>query len=194
MCISEKQLLALSLVLCNDIKADYPQPFLVAAVPEPLHPWELGQKMTNSHFQGFLWGWWLPVLLLDSLTLPVLVLAGMSAKAVSWICDQWEGKKYQEEMNLNSSRYWQLPCVLRWWSNLFFTNSSYTKFECWYFCFWTRSFISTGFALQVIPETKLFPLKSQQVVLWVWRWLLEGTTNFLQVLPFAEQSKSLFGN
>lgn len=38
MCISEKQLLALSLVLCNDIKADYPQPFLVAAVPEPLHP------------------------------------------------------------------------------------------------------------------------------------------------------------
>lgn len=38
MCISEKQLLALSLVLSNDIKADYPQPFLLAAVPEPLHP------------------------------------------------------------------------------------------------------------------------------------------------------------
>lgn len=59
MCFSEKQLLALSLVLSNDIKADYPQPFSLAAVPEPVHPWELGQSMTNSHFQGFLWGWWL---------------------------------------------------------------------------------------------------------------------------------------
>lgn len=38
MCLSEKQLLALSLVLSNDIKADYPQPFWLAAVSEPLHP------------------------------------------------------------------------------------------------------------------------------------------------------------
>lgn len=38
MCFSGKQLLVLSLVLSNDIKADYPQPFLLAAVPEPLHP------------------------------------------------------------------------------------------------------------------------------------------------------------
>lgn len=38
MCFSEKQLLAVSLVLCNDIKADYTQPFSLAAEPEPLHP------------------------------------------------------------------------------------------------------------------------------------------------------------
>lgn len=38
MCFSEEQLLALSLVLSNDIKADYPQPSWLAAVPEPLHP------------------------------------------------------------------------------------------------------------------------------------------------------------
>lgn len=31
---------------------------------------------------------------------------------------------YIVEVNLNSSRYWKLPCLLRWWNNLFFTNSS----------------------------------------------------------------------